>query len=359
MKRIAQVFSLLLATLVLGPFSCQTKVSLHDIQVIGSHNSYKQAIEKPLWDYLYQIDPEVAISLEYEHPTLSEQLNLGLRSLEFDVFHDPDGGRYAHPKGLDIVESSGKSSMPFDPDGALKKPGLKMFHVQDFDFRSHQLLFKEGLQELKTWSDANPDHWPIIILINAKGAKRAGITDPLPFDKEALDRIDFEIKSVFGDEQLITPDLVRGDFSTLEKAILERGWPSLAWAKGRLLFVLDEKEEKIKRYLKNHPSLRNRVLFVNSLEGNPEAGFRIVNDPVKNFAYIRELVANGYMVRTRADANTQEARKNNYERFEKAKASGAQVISTDYYIQTQLFQSDFKVNFGEGVYQRIKNISND
>jgi len=36
------------------------------------------------------------------------------------------------------------------------------------------------------------------------------------------------------------------------------------------------------------------------------------------------------MVRARADAETKESRTDDYTKFEKAKESGAQVISTDY-----------------------------
>ena len=117
---------------------------------------------------------------------------------------------------------------------------------------------------------------------------------------------------------------------------------------------MDEKEERINDYLVDHQSLKGRVLFVNSKEGNPEAAFRIVNNPVRDFEYIKTLVAKGYMVRTRADAATKEARINNYKKFEKAEASGAQVISTDYYVRSTLFTSEYKVIFEDGTYERIK-----
>ncbi|HSI74465.1 MAG TPA: Ca2+-dependent phosphoinositide-specific phospholipase C [Lunatimonas sp.] len=69
---------------------------------------------------------------------------------------------------------------------------------------------------------------------------------------------------------------------------------------------------------------------------------------------MKNLVALGYMVRTRADADTREARENDYNRFEKAMESGAQVITTDYYIPSKLFKSDFKVVFDDGSYERSK-----
>jgi hypothetical protein len=60
------------------------------------------------------------------------------------------------------------------------------------------------------------------------------------------------------------------------------------------------------------------------------------------------------MVRTRADSDTKQARANDYRQFEKAKASGAQVISTDYYYPSQLFESTYQVSFENGKFERIK-----
>ncbi|WP_232727091.1 phosphatidylinositol-specific phospholipase C1-like protein [Flavobacterium sp. 1] len=343
--------------LILGVIICSFTndgVHLNDIQVIGSHNSYKIAIEEPLFNYLFKLDSSRAKSLQYSHIPLEEQLDLGLRNLELDVLYDPNGGYYSNPKGLEIVKNLGQEPMAFDKEQKLKKPGLKMFHIQDIDFRSHYLLFREGLLALKKWSDKHPNHTPIFILMNTKDDVIEKLRKPLPFTAKALDSIDIEIKSVFSAKQLITPDLVRGKHKTLEEAILKKGWPELNAVKGRFLFVLDEKEEKINRYLENHFSLKNRILFVNSKEGNPEAAFRIINDPIKDFDYIKELVAKGYMVRTRADSDTKQARTNDYTSFEKAKASGAQVISTDYYLPSKLFKSDFKISFENNTFERIK-----
>ena len=332
----------------------KNSVKMNDIQVIGSHNSYKIAIEEPLFNYLFKLDSSRAKSLQYSHIPLEEQLDLGLRNLELDVLYDPNGGYYSNPKGLDIVKSMGQEPKAFDKEEKLKKPGLKMFHIQDVDFRSHYLLFKDALLAIKKWSDQHPNHTPIFILMNTKDQVIENLRKPLPFTTKALDSIDIEIKSVFPNKQLITPDLVRGKYKTLEEAILKKGWPELNAVKGRFLFVLDEKEDKINQYLEHHFSLINRILFVNSQEGNPEAAFRILNDPIKDFDYIKKLVAKGYMVRTRADSDTKQARTNDYTSFEKAKASGAQVISTDYYQPSQLFPSDYKISFENSTFERIK-----
>ena len=54
------------------------------------------------------------------------------------------------------------------------------------------------------------------------------------------------------------------------------------------------------------------------------------NDPVGAYDEIRTLVNEGFMVRTRADAETKEARANDVKRRDKALTSGAQFVSTDF-----------------------------
>ncbi|WP_425637834.1 phosphatidylinositol-specific phospholipase C1-like protein [Algoriphagus yeomjeoni] len=327
-------------------------LKINQIQVIGSHNSYKSQMAPELLVYLAKVNPPAAQSLEYAHIPLEAQLELGLRNLELDVFHDPEGGRYSNPKGLEIIKTSGGAIPDYDPGNALSKSGLKLFHVQDLDFQSHYLLFADALTALKKWSDNNPEHYPIFILINAKAGNIPGTRPVLPFTATALDSIDLEIRTHLGMNKLITPDMVKGDFTDLESAVLAGNWPTLEDAKGKFLFVLDESEEKIDRYLTAKPELKNAVLFVNKKEGNSTAGFRIINNAERDEAYIRDLVNKGYMIRTRADSDTKQARTNDYSTFEKAKASGAQVISTDYYSPSTFFKSAYKVSFEGNLYQR-------
>ena len=294
--------------------------------------------------------------MQYGHIGFTEQLNLGLRNLEIDVVYDPGGGRYKNPLGLKWIKDAGAVPQDFDPNNDLSKPGLKVFHIPDKDFRSHHLLFTDCLRELKTWSAAHPGHLPVIITMNLKDSDTKGRITMLPFTGAAMDSIDAEIRSVFAERELITPDLIRGKYPSLNEAVLKKGWPLVSQVKGRFLFVLDEKDEKIQTYKAGHPSLKNRVLFVNEKEGSPEAAFMIMNNAIKEGAEIQRLVKKGYMIRTRADADTKEARANNYTMFEAAKRSGAQVITTDYYLPSTYFKSDYKAVFDDGKYVRAANM---
>jgi len=319
---------------------------MNQTQVLGSHNSYKQAIDPSLLKLLQSDNPQRYASLEYEHASFNKQLDLGLRQLEIDVVYDPQGGMYAHPYGIRLVEDAGLPAGPkYDPEGQMMKPGFKVLHMPDIDFRSHAFTFKQALAELKEWSDRHPRHLPILVTMNAKdgGIDRPGFVQPLLFDRKAYDAWDAEIRDVLPAEKLLTPDDVRGDFNTLEAAVLANRWPTLRGARGRFLFILDENGAKMETYIQGHPSLAGRVMFVNAIEGRPEAALRIVNDAIQDFYYIQRLVKAGYIVRTRADANTREARAGDYTTMKAAFASGAQYVSTDYYYPNKDFGTGYQV----------------
>lgn len=324
---------------------------LNDLQVLGSHNSYKAAIDSSLMSILRERRPELARALEYAHPPLQEQLDAGLRNLELDVYHDPEGGRYADPYGLQLVEGQGlPSEPPYDPDDRMETPGLKVLHIQDLDFRSNCLTFQRCLRNVKQWSDAHPSHLPIVITLNAKDdtLDRPWATPPLPFDAAALDSVDAEIRSVFSEAGVIRPDDVRGDYDTLEGAVRAGAWPTLDEARGTVLFVLDQSGRTLEAYRRDHPSLRGRVMFANAPAGTPEAAVHIVNEPIEKGDRIRELVEAGYLVRTRADANTVEARQNDPRRKEAAFASGAHVVTTDYFRPDPAMGTEYEVSLPGG-----------
>ncbi len=348
-------FELTPLVLILLCISCSTpkekEITMNQFQVIGSHNSYKQEIEDPLMEIILGKDSGT-IGLDYFHIPIKEQLDLGLRSLEIDALHDPQGGRYKEPVGMRLLLEKGVTPKPFDTLNQLSAPGLKVLHVPDIDFRSHCLTFISCLTEVKEWSDSNPNHFPIIITINPKnsGLKEPGSTPVLPFTKNVLDSLDQEILSVFSSSDLITPDLVQGEFATLREAVLSSGWPTLEKSKGKILFVLDAGSAITNMYIEN--SLKGKPMFPNiEEEDHPLAAFFIMNDPKVQQEDIKQKVKAGFMVRTRADADTKEARTGDLSRLEAAISSGAQVISTDYYLDRLSPSGKFQVSLKDGKYQ--------
>lgn len=325
----------------------------NEIQFLGSHNSYKARIDPPLLERLRIDNAATAASLDYAHLPLEDQLDLGLRKVELDVYYDPAGGRYTSPLGIRVIPNAS----PYDPDGQMKRPGFKVFHVQDIDFRSHCPLLVDCLERIRSWSDAHEGHLPIVITVNAKDdvIDVPGFVAPLPFTGEAWQALDDEIRSAVG-SRLLIPDDIRRDRPTLREAVLD-GWPRLEEVRGRILFVLDDAAEKKASYLRGHPSLAGRVMFVDVPEDHPAAAIRIVNDPRERGDYITSLVRQGFIVRTRADADTREARSGDDTRFRAALESGAQIISTDYYVEDERFGTGYRVSLGEGVVARCNPVS--
>lgn len=317
---------------------------LNDIQVLASHNSYKQAMDPALVRILLESVGEQILTLDYAHAPLEEQLDRGIRKLELDVFHDPDGGRYAAPGGLGLLAAQGLPHAPFDA-AAMQALGFKVLHVQDIDFRSHCPTLLDCLTVLRDWSDRHPGHLPVVVSINAKDAplQDPAAVVPLPFDAAAWGALDAEILAVLGPARLLRPDDVRGTHASLRAAVLADGWPALDAVRGRFLFVLDEPLAKLESYAADHPDLRGRVMFGNFPETHPAAAFLVINDPLAEGDRIRAAVAAGFLVRTRADADTQEARSGSVMRRDAAFASGAHFVSTDYYIEDSRFGTGYRV----------------
>jgi hypothetical protein len=300
---------------------------LNDILTMGTHNSYHVRTPDKIMALIKAVSPRAATGLDYSHPPLLEQLNDGARALELDLVYDPTGGRFAHPAGPRLA------GLPEDPAyvAAMSKPGFKVLHIQDIDFTSNCLTFVACLTVIRDWSRAHPRHTPILITMNTNDEKThaPGGIDELPFDEQAYDALDAEIRSVFSGPELITPDDVRGRYPTLRAAVLRHGWPTLGASRGRVLFALDEEAPHVAAYRGRRASLEGRLLFVNTDEASPAAGYITLNEH-SDLARILADVKAGFIVRTRADADTLEARKNDPTRRDAALASGAQYVSTDY-----------------------------
>ena len=317
-----------------GVFFAQTSndtLKLNQIQVIGTHNSYHAGIapnESKLWQEKYA---DAYKGLDYQHKPLPQQFDSGVRQIELDVYADSKGGLYAHPSGPSMVAAAKLPPDPeFDPNGVMNKPGFKVMHVQDIDYRSTCQPFVACLKQVQQWSHAHPGHVPVFILVETKQGKPRGelhMTEPEPFTAGTFDSLDAEIRSVFPPSELITPDDVRGHYETLNEAVLAGNWPTLSSTSGKIVFLMDQRPVG-PVYLAGHPSLRGRVIFTNAEPGEPDAAFIERNGgPVTEIA---ELVRKGYLIRARTDSDTKEARVNDTSVRDEMIASGAQLLSTDY-----------------------------
>lgn len=293
------------------------------VQVLGSHNSYHVTPYPEVLAALRRVNPATAAGLDYGHRPLAEQFDLGVRQIELDVWSDPDGGKFANPPLLQTLELP-----PPDP-AVMNEPGFKVIHEANFDTRSNCLTFVRCLRAVKTWSDAHSGHVPIMIEVEMKDPTEA--VTPGTFDA-----LEAEIRSVFDPDDLVTPDDVRGDDASLGHAVRTSGWPTLGAVRGRVLFTLDN-ESLAPVARRDHPSLRGRILFTPSAPGADDAAFTKLNDPIDDAAKIKAALAANMLVRTRADADTVQARSGDTKMRDTALAGGAQFVSTDYEVPDPRF----------------------
>ena len=286
------------------PESTNVGIKINHLQFIGSHNSYKKAMPDSFVQQLMRVNPEVMESLEYEHISLAEQLDLGIRKLELDVFYVADEARFL------------------------------VGHVQQIDMNSNCATLRICLNQITAWSKKNTTHAPIWISFNAKDDYIFGLPSPENFTPEAFNLMDSIIEEILG-ENLIRP-----------RDIVDLQWPLLDEARGNFILILDEGGSKRDMY---YEGWQQRPMFTNAPEGHPAAAIMIINDPVDKIEEIQRLVKAGYMIRTRADADTREARDNDTRRKVAAFESGAQAVSTDYYLPATHFGNEYQVSLPEPV----------
>lgn len=318
--------------------------SLNEYQVIGSHNSYKKTLPVSLLAFLDERAPGMWDKLNYSHPSLTEQLDMGLRQLEIDVVNDPKGGQYHTPETELLLSDTWFSAQQREN---LAQPGFKVMHIPHLDMQTHCILFSACLKQLVSWSNAHPDHFPITILLNAKETQPDFISQPspVPFSVQAYQRLDDEIAQWLK-HKLITPDAIRGEFSSLKQAVLTQGWPQLDSLRGKFLFIFDANTQQRTIYVKHAPSLKGRSMFISVPEDWDEAAIFIRNNPRTQQQDIRDLVMQGFLVRTRADANLTATTDDMALQKQAAFDSGAQFISTDFYPGGALSsQRDHEVSF--------------
>lgn len=330
-------------------FSQIDPIRLNQIRVLASHNSYKRKPDPKVLRFLSRFKQQLGssndpIQLDYGHLSLSQQFNdYGVRGIEIDINYDPKGGLYSKRK-LNLFIPGIRQRVK---DKKMKESGFKVLHIADVDYETNYLTFKDVLIELKKWSNDHPNHSPLFVNIEAKGSnpadesrflKRIGFKKAIPFDLSAYQSLDEEVYSVLRKDNIFSPDDLKGNYSSIQNRIDENNWPILSQCMGKIIFILEGSNDHL--YRQNpyrHP------MFVYGTPKDINTAFVLRNDPIGHENEIRELTKK-FIVRTRSDSGTLEARRNDHTRFNSAWKSGAQIISTDYY-KPDLRFSSFQVKF--------------
>jgi hypothetical protein len=323
----------LLAALTLCAGACTSpsqsveSLRLNAFQVIGSHNSYKLRPDPEVYAELGRVDPWRAVNSAYHNETLTQQLDLGLRHLEIDVVADPDGGLFAEP-ALGAAQDQ----------EALRRPGFKVLHLPDYDYKTSCIDLEACLQEVLAWSSANPGHFPIFIHMNARQSSGRRWPD-LQTISELVDSAQLQALN----ERLLAlvPPSRRVTASEIE---LAGDWPKLAEARGKVLFFLDGSAAQARQYRTAVASSVARILVTDAHEdANPVDRYTVVLDPREQPGLIGKCVRAGFMVRTLGEYNTIEARRGEWSRLRAAMDSGAQIISIESYFDDPALRSRYVV----------------
>ncbi|MGI8781089.1 MAG: phosphatidylinositol-specific phospholipase C1-like protein [Solirubrobacteraceae bacterium] len=338
-------------------------VRVNELQVIGTHNSYKREIseaEQAVYEAAIDTPGDYDRFLAYSHAALPRQFERqGVRGLELDLFGDPAGGLYANPL---VRQAAGLGPLT---DPAWQQPGIKVLHIADLDYNSTCIRFVACLDQVRDWSATHRDHVPLLILLELKqsdsrAVAAGGVTAPA-WNADALDALDAEIRSVFSERHLLTPDDIIRRGRTLEESVLRHGWPRLAASRGKVAFLLDNEPGPIRdAYTAGRPNLEGRVLFTNSRPGFSDAAFIKRNDPLgANTAQIQGLVRKGYLVRTRADLPLETVKSADTSLLEAALASGAHVVSTDFPVtgMSARYDTDYVAELPGGAVARCNPVS--
>jgi Phosphoinositide phospholipase C, Ca2+-dependent len=281
---------------------------LNQVQVLATHNSYHIQQDVPI---------PASQTTQYTHAPLDQQLeSQGVRGFELDVANAPDGQ-------------------------------FPVLHTPVVDATSNCTPLAQCLGVVRQWSTAHPGHVPIFILIEPKDDATARLLDPTlrEFDAAGLDQLDALVRSSLG-RQLITPDSVRGDSPTLRDAIVGRSWPTLARTRGKVMVILNSAGATRDVFLQGHPSLEGRAMFVTAAERSPAAAVIKVDEPDEQ--RIQRLVNEGFIVRTRADADLVEARAQDFTRRDITLRSGAQIVSTDFEVAVPAIGGGYVVQIPAG-----------
>ncbi|MDC7227586.1 MAG: Ca2+-dependent phosphoinositide-specific phospholipase C [Spirochaetales bacterium] len=251
---------------------------VNHLRYLATHNSYHHQAGPLQLALIELFKPGEAEKFRYSHLDFYRQLDIGVRSFELDLRYYRNGN-------------------------------FENIHIPLVDNRGHSPSFTGALEELKLWSDRHPQHVPVIIMMQTKDDWM--FLDPTlkKWEAGALVSIDTLISGALQD-RLITPDDITD------------GWPMLGDSRGKFIFVFHESEQEC--FNDAYSGHEGRVSFFMDESDSDETGFVLRNDP--NAEDIAELIQNGFIVRTRADAGLDYSA----EQRRKAISSGAQIVSTDY-----------------------------
>ncbi len=304
-------------------------VKFNEVAYIATHNSYQlQGVQsmKTLYDDLEVVTFGLLNEQKpyFYSDTLTEQFNLGIRSIELDIETVVDGEK------LSFICS----------------------HNPLTDGTTTCYDFKLALEEIKMWSDANPNHLPVTIIIEPKN-NAVNPDNIKKFTFEHTDEFDALLREVLGDT-LLTPAEMMGNHASLKEMREADDWLALDEVKGKVLFLLHEAGSTTEKYIAVDESIKTQAMFPMLRYDDRDlsyASFLLVNEPRDIEKYADELIyEKNLVVRTRVDSFGNRSENDRLVTM----SSGAQILSTDYPPKADMTGVDYVVDFEPGTAKIIK-----
>ncbi len=301
-------------------------VKYNEVAFLGTHNSY-QLESTDEFKKLYEAVDVMTFSIvdsskaTFNMDTITEQLQLGIRSLEIDV---------------ETVLTDEVSFV--------------VCHDPLLDNTSSCYDFEKMLEEIKMWSDANPNHLPISIIIEPK-QNVIPINNIRSFTLDYLNAFDALLREKLGDT-LLTPDDMMGDNESLKAMREADDWLSLGDTLGKVLVLLHD-TNVTDDYIEQDETIRSQAMFPMLRYADRDesyASFIIDNEPDTAKRHKEESIDNcNLIVRTRADSFPTYSE----DRYVSANECGSQIISTDYPVRAE--ESEHHVYSFDGYTVKLAN----
>jgi hypothetical protein len=281
------------------------QIRLNDIQMLASHNSYKKT-GPALGRFFVGLGEnfDEARALNYGYKTLTYQLENGIRSMEWDL--------------------------------RLRHEQFELTHVPIVDNSSVAPSVSLALEELNLFSEHNPNHLPVIIILEIKSDWM--MLDPAlkEIKNDELKQLDQLLINTLGNHLYKPNDFMRDmqeihhfdETLSMRDVIQNYGWPSIKSLLGKYLFVIHASGYTTP-YYEQDTTFASQAMFLSvyaSQIERPYASFVIQNTP--DIEIIQPLVNQNFIVRTRIDSNLIF----DQSRFQTAIESKAQILTSDFII---------------------------
>ncbi len=294
-------------------------LKFNELSFIATHNSYQTRAADScceIFDNLSALTFGLVSEKtgEFCSQTLTQQFNCGIRSIELDI---------------ETVE---------DSEGV----SFTCMHMPYFDSGTTCYDLALTLKEIKMWSDYNPDHLPITIIIEPKKVF-------LPMENMKFMSIDYALaldemlRDILGDKLFEPADMLRS-YSSFAEMRSADDWCEVKDMLGKVVVLLHD-TNITGEYIDLDESIRSQAMFPMLRYDDkdlPYANFLLINDPKEALETSEEITGDyNLIVRTQADTFTSVSQQNR----ENAILSGVQIVSTDYPVRSDLKDGDYFVSF--------------